>query len=91
MMLSKTFTTECIYRRLLKTMEVYATKTGKWKVLPSELCCGRKAMGTAVFEGKIWIAGGLMQADKEITLQVVSHVDCYDPKQKRYSGVFFIF
>ncbi|GBM50680.1 hypothetical protein AVEN_254643-1, partial [Araneus ventricosus] len=68
--------------RLLKTMEVYATKTGKWKVLPSELCCGRKAMGTAVFDGKIWIAGGLMQADKEITLQVVSHVDCYDPKQK---------
>ncbi|GFT98087.1 uncharacterized protein NPIL_666481 [Nephila pilipes] len=48
------------------------------------MCCGRKAMGTTAFSGRIWIAGGLIQADKEINFQVVSHVDCYDPKHKRW-------
>ncbi|GFV57658.1 alpha-scruin [Trichonephila clavipes] len=70
--------------RLLKTVEVYDIKKNKWKILPSEMCCGRKAMGSTAFSGKIWIAGGLIQADKEINFQVVSHVDCYDPKHKRW-------
>ncbi|GIY38410.1 uncharacterized protein CDAR_367631 [Caerostris darwini] len=72
--------------RLLKNVEVYDIKKNKWKVLSSEMCCGRKAMGVAVFSNKIWMAGGLMQPDKEVTFQVVSYVDYYDPKQKRWSS-----
>ncbi|XP_035208271.1 kelch-like protein 8 isoform X2 [Stegodyphus dumicola] len=69
--------------RLHKTMEIYDFKRDRWQLHTSEMCCGKKAMGIAALNCRIWVGGGLIQPDNEIDLQATAQIDCYDPKENR--------
>lgn len=72
----------CIFR-LLKSVEVFEPRRNRWRILNANMCCGRKAMGVAVYDNRIWVAGGFVQSGNDSHLQAVSHVDCYHPEEKR--------
>lgn len=69
--------------RLLKSIEVYDIRQKRWKMSNSSLCCGRRAMGVAVFGDRIWVVGGIIQSPENNSSKIISHVDIYNPENKK--------
>jgi len=63
----------------LKTVEVYHLSTGKWEYLP-DMHIGRRDLGVAVHEGKVYAIGGCGGIDKSyLTCEALDSWEVYDP------------